>query len=357
MARHGLGGQITGAIHEELRVLQLALSTATTAVKRTGTRVARAVCVGTLGRLIANVAGAPIGTGLFSRMVATACAAGPGRYRGADSSVNTVPTGWQRDRSARFGDVILGVMRKRGVDAHDLGAEDDGGGATPTTTGERLTDQVFVWLTDQIVRGGLRPGEWISESRVAIELGVSRSPVHQALQVLAATRVVEVVPRRGTKIANPTAGEVEETYRAREFVDGEVTYLATRGRSPELSAQLLATTRALAKARGHSDLHFDLMERVWTLLRDACGNAALADASVMLGRRSIPIRGLLLRTPGVQEVTYSLAHELAQAVAAGDAGLARKKAIETLRASREYALEYCFPGTRDGTSPRRRPSR
>src|SRR5690349_17261567 len=64
---------------------------------------------------------------------------------------------------------------------------------TPTHDGgDRLVDLVFAWIADQIVVGNLGPGQWISEITVAQELGVSRSPVHQALQALSALHVVSV---------------------------------------------------------------------------------------------------------------------------------------------------------------------
>jgi DNA-binding GntR family transcriptional regulator len=218
----------------------------------------------------------------------------------------------------------------------------------PLSTDGRLTDKVFAWITEEIIHGGLRPGEWISEAQVAEELGVSRSPVHQALQVLAAIRIVEVVPRRGTKIADPSAREVDDLYRTRAFVDGELASMAVKNGSETFPAEVEALIKSLHDVIGDDKKYFDALERIWARLRDDCDNSALAEVSALLGRRSIPIRGMLLRIPNGPQINFELVSSLGTAIVAGDPDAAREEAAEVLENSRRYALEYLFLPTREG---------
>lgn len=64
-----------------------------------------------------------------------------------------------------------------------------------------LAEDVYRGLLDDIVQGRLEPGAVASEQRIADDRGVSRSPVREAMARLAIIGLVEVAPRRGTRIA------------------------------------------------------------------------------------------------------------------------------------------------------------
>ena len=108
-------------------------------------------------------------------------------------------------------------------DAAATPARDGGDGAATT---ESLADRAATILTDEIVAGTLRPGQWVSENELAIRLGVSRSPVREALRALARDGLVSVRPRRGTVIAELSAEDVSELYAARGVVESEMVRLA-----------------------------------------------------------------------------------------------------------------------------------
>ncbi len=66
---------------------------------------------------------------------------------------------------------------------------------------DSLPNQITRYLTEQIVKGDLKPGEWIREVHLAKELGVSRIPIREALQSLQKNRLVELIPRQGARVA------------------------------------------------------------------------------------------------------------------------------------------------------------
>lgn len=82
-----------------------------------------------------------------------------------------------------------------------------------------LTEQTYKVLKDRILRRQSRPGEKISVDEVAQKLGVSRTPVTDALKRLAGEGLVEIVPRRGTFVTELTTRDVTELFDIRMMTE------------------------------------------------------------------------------------------------------------------------------------------
>lgn len=66
---------------------------------------------------------------------------------------------------------------------------------------DNLSAQITQHLTEKIITGVLKPGERIREAHLAKELGVSRAPIREALQILRKNRLIELTERRGARVA------------------------------------------------------------------------------------------------------------------------------------------------------------
>jgi len=75
-----------------------------------------------------------------------------------------------------------------------------------------LRTQVYEYLRDQLQLGGLRPGDSINVKRLIEELGVSRTPLREALLLLQANGFVTILPQRGIIINDLTSQEVQYIY-------------------------------------------------------------------------------------------------------------------------------------------------
>lgn len=71
-----------------------------------------------------------------------------------------------------------------------------------------LPQQVADFIRDQIIHDVLKPGERIRERHIAETLGVSRTPLRDALKILAMERLVELHPNKGASVVNPDAREL-----------------------------------------------------------------------------------------------------------------------------------------------------
>jgi len=67
-----------------------------------------------------------------------------------------------------------------------------------------------------------KPGDWLNESDIALELEVSKAPVREALRELAAKGLVKMVPRKGSYVAAFSEAEIEELYNLRFFLEMQI---------------------------------------------------------------------------------------------------------------------------------------
>ncbi len=86
----------------------------------------------------------------------------------------------------------------------------------------QLSDEVAVLLRDRIMSGALRPGERIRLEEVADEVGLSITPVREALLMLRAEDMVELQPRRGYVVAPLSRQDVVDVFALQGHIAGEL---------------------------------------------------------------------------------------------------------------------------------------
>ena len=87
---------------------------------------------------------------------------------------------------------------------------------------ENLPEQVARDIGDRIIRNRLKPGERILEAKLAETMGVSRSPLREALRILEKQKLVELIPRKGAKVTRISAPQIEWFYDIFEALYGLV---------------------------------------------------------------------------------------------------------------------------------------
>jgi DNA-binding GntR family transcriptional regulator len=107
--------------------------------------------------------------------------------------------------------------------------------------GELLSATVKRLVLDRIVSGHYPPGARIVEFQLAKELGLSQSPVREALRELAAVGIVTILPRRGARVRLPSVKELADVSVVRAEVDG----LAARLAASRMPDDTLDTMEAL----------------------------------------------------------------------------------------------------------------
>jgi DNA-binding GntR family transcriptional regulator len=88
-----------------------------------------------------------------------------------------------------------------------------------------LSDQAYLLLREQILRGVFPPSAVLSRRKLAVEFGMSLLPISEALQRLESDGLVESRPRVGTRVRTPTLEEVQGRYVVREALEAEAARL------------------------------------------------------------------------------------------------------------------------------------
>ncbi len=89
-----------------------------------------------------------------------------------------------------------------------------------------LRDVVFNTLRDAILRGELQPGERLMEIHLAKELGVSRTPIREAIRMLEQEGLAITFPRRGAQVAKMSEKDLDDVLEIREVLDSLAAYKA-----------------------------------------------------------------------------------------------------------------------------------
>jgi len=82
-----------------------------------------------------------------------------------------------------------------------------------------LRDVVFQTLREAILKGDLRPGERLMELQLASKLGVSRTPIREAIRMLEQEGLAVTIPRKGAEVARMTEKNMEDVLQIREALD------------------------------------------------------------------------------------------------------------------------------------------
>lgn len=145
---------------------------------------------------------------------------------------------------------------------------------------EKLSEQVYRLMRDRIVDGRLPPGTRLSLESLLTELGVSKTPLREALARLEREHLVTTKPRSGTYVALPDLDDLAEVCELRRGIEWQATQLATNAiPTEELLALREEVERAAAlAATGDYALYFSSDTRLHQTIFNYCGNRRLYQA-------------------------------------------------------------------------------
>lgn len=116
-----------------------------------------------------------------------------------------------------------------------------------------LRDVVFNTLRQEILMGKIKPGERLREIQLADKMGVSRTPVREAIRMLELEGLVKMVPRRGAEVANITEKDLQDAFEVRNALEKLAIELACERMTAEQIARLKANSVEFEKASQKND--------------------------------------------------------------------------------------------------------
>ena|SRR5688500_16459340 len=217
--------------------------------------------------------------------------------------------------------------------------------ATAANPDKSKAERVYRELRRRIRELTLPPGAPLRKEEIALEMGVSRAPVSEAIARLADEALVDVFPQHGSFVAPIRAEDVRESLFIRTALEVEAIRRVTQMADPELLAQLEENLSAQAAALKDGDLgvFYDLDEA----LHAAIFSALQAPRALrLLDAARAPLdrpRRLGLPEPGRPEATFAEHRRMVDAIASGDpefAAAAMRAHLAQVGRSVERELEH-----------------
>jgi len=142
----------------------------------------------------------------------------------------------------------------------------------PSLAPHALYEQVAERLRQQIFGRELEPGSWIDEQKLAVEYGISRTPMREALKVLAAEGLVTMKMRRGAYVAEMSAEDVRQVYRLLSLLESDAAAEVAQHASIEDLASLRQFHERLEKQVRQRVAFFETNEQFHLNLLLIAGN-------------------------------------------------------------------------------------
>jgi DNA-binding GntR family transcriptional regulator len=183
----------------------------------------------------------------------------------------------------------------------------------------RASERTVGTLRELILHGEFAAGARLGEVELAERLGVSRTPVREALARLASEGLVEIVPNRGARVSSWTVGELEEVFDLRAALEPRLTALAVPHAGPaDVDALDVLAHRMVEVAAHDLDALVPLNREFHGRLVALAGHPAMAGA--LAGAIHAPIVLRNFHAYDDASLGRSLAHhvEIVAAVRAGD---------------------------------------
>ncbi|BAS29412.1 GntR family transcriptional regulator [Limnochorda pilosa] len=202
-----------------------------------------------------------------------------------------------------------------------------------------LRELVFERLRAAIIAGELHPGERLMEIQLAEDLGVSRTPVREAIRKLELEGFVVMIPRKGAYVADISLKDVADVFEIRGALEALAAELAAERATDEELDELERALIAIGEVIGGEDMD-ELVSRdtyFHELIYRASRNARLGQMTSLLSEQIQRFRTRTLAHPTRARTSLKEHYALVEAMRARDPELARRTAKAHIE-SAEQAL-------------------
>jgi len=195
-------------------------------------------------------------------------------------------------------------------------------------------DRAYEYLRAELLSDPELPGTFINEQDVAEAVGVSRTPVREALLMLSAQHLVQLVPHRGAFVPTLTGAQASQVFAVREMIEHWCAREAIAGgRAPV--AQMRAALDVQRRRSGDAKAFIEADRDFHALLISSAGNTVLEDMYEGLRVRHVLIGVTAVRRPGARIEDVLDEHQaIVDALAAADPGRAEAVITAHLDATR-----------------------
>lgn len=162
----------------------------------------------------------------------------------------------------------------------------------PRLERQRLHDTVVEHLQNLIIEGVLAPGTKLNEREVCERLGISRTPLREAMKVLASEGLIEIAPNRGAFVSKMNDTEIWEAFELMSGLEALSGELAAERISPAEIAEIKALHYAMLACRAQNDLpgYYSRNQTIHNKINEAARNSVLRQIYLSINRRLLALR-------------------------------------------------------------------
>jgi DNA-binding GntR family transcriptional regulator len=187
-------------------------------------------------------------------------------------------------------------------------------------TARPLHAAATIKIRDMIRKGKLVVGQKLVETELCEELGVSRTPLREALRSLSSEGLIELVPNKGAFVRQPSPEEIRDLFQVMITLEGACARIAAERMRPETLARLEALHQELEQqaAAGDRESYINANNRYHTFVQRMTGNRVLDELINGLRQKVLLYRYRQLYVQGRLEESIQEHRALLEAFRRGD---------------------------------------
>jgi DNA-binding GntR family transcriptional regulator len=207
----------------------------------------------------------------------------------------------------------------------------------PALAEAALYERVAERLRERILAHSLSPGSWIDEQALTAELGISRTPLREALKVLAAEGLVTMKLRRGAYVTEVSERDLAEVFHLLSLLESDAAAAVAREATDTQLAELAALHQRLEQAVGDRDAFFEANQVFHMRLLEIAGNRWRSQMVADLRRVMKLYRHHSLFKQGRLEASLKEHRRILAALKSRNAALAQQLMQQHLASGKEAA--------------------
>jgi DNA-binding GntR family transcriptional regulator len=212
-----------------------------------------------------------------------------------------------------------------------------------------LEEKVYLSLEEQIISQKLRPGEAVTEMKLSRELGVSRTPVREALQRLDREGLIKLIPNKGAVVLGISEQDLIDIYKIRMRLEGLAARIAAEKKDVEFCRQLgdNIDLTGFYMSKGDIEKVKDLDSEFHDIIYRCCESRMLGKTLSELHRYIASYRKLSLAASGRIDRSLAEHKEIYDAIASGNTDAADELMSKHVERALENLLKIINKNEKD----------
>jgi DNA-binding GntR family transcriptional regulator len=203
-----------------------------------------------------------------------------------------------------------------------------------------LADQVFEKLESDIIQGVYKRGELLTELKLVEQLGVSRTPIREALRRLEQERLIEDAGK-GSRVLGITESDLFDIMTIRERVEGVAAYYATKNMTPEGEKELthLVDLQEFYYEKRDAERLRQVDDQFHDLICILSKRTVITDTLIPLHHKTRRYRRIAMEDWARATKTKGEHYEIYQAIVSGNAELAEELTTRHIMNAKKHMME------------------